>query len=80
MTNGERQEVKDLGFALWQLNANDKAYKNGLITTPMYEFAKKELQKAVETLSVLCPNIHSETGNEQSHHNIPSDYDATPRL
>lgn len=49
-----RQEVEDLSFALWQQSANEKAYERGLITQSMYEYAKSELHRIIESLSSLC--------------------------
>ncbi|MCL2224900.1 MAG: hypothetical protein FWB96_08040 [Defluviitaleaceae bacterium] len=44
--------VHDIAFAHWQYNANEKAYSAKLITKTMYEYARDELHKSIETLSV----------------------------
>jgi hypothetical protein len=48
--------LEDLAFAHWQYAANEKAYENKLLTTPMYEFAKEKLQKKIDNLSEICYN------------------------
>ena len=49
-----QDSVKDLAFAHWQYNANEKAYENRLITKAMYEFAREELRKTIERFSKIC--------------------------
>jgi len=45
------ETVQDLAFAHWQYNANEKAYSANLITKAMYEYARDELHKDIESLS-----------------------------
>jgi hypothetical protein len=46
------EAVYDIAFAHWQYSANEKAYSAKLITKTMYEYARDELHKSIETLSV----------------------------
>jgi len=55
----EANNVESLAFTYWQINANEKAYAAGYITKSMYDYAKSELKKVIETLSSLCYNAHS---------------------
>ena len=48
--------IETLAFTHWQYIANEKAYKEGLITRGMYEYARDELQKSIDKLSSLCYN------------------------
>ena len=45
------EALQDLAFAHWQFAANEKAYSAKLITQVMYEYARDELHKSIETLS-----------------------------
>jgi len=51
-------EVENLAFAHWQYSTNEKAYKAGLITKAMYELARDEVQKSIDSLTALCYNVH----------------------
>ncbi|MCL2399296.1 MAG: hypothetical protein FWC91_06080 [Defluviitaleaceae bacterium] len=47
------KNTQDLAFAHWQYDANEKAYSAKLITKAMYEYARDELHKSIENLSIL---------------------------
>jgi hypothetical protein len=49
--------VQDLAFTYWQCSANEKAYSANLITKAMYEYARDELHKSLESLSVARYNV-----------------------
>jgi len=57
MVMTEANHVENLAFAHWQHSANEKAYEARLITKAMYELARDELQKTIESLSKLCYNV-----------------------
>ncbi|MCL2082659.1 MAG: hypothetical protein FWH04_05440 [Oscillospiraceae bacterium] len=52
--NATYSDVQDLAVAHWLCHANETAYKNGVITKAMYEYARDELKKSVDKLSQLC--------------------------
>ena len=54
--NATYASIEDLAFAHWQYKANEKLYAAKLITQNMYEFAKQELLKAIDTLERVCYN------------------------
>jgi len=54
VTTVTADSVEDLAFTHWQFNANEKAYAARLITKDMYEFARDELQKSIDSLSKKC--------------------------
>jgi len=58
MVMTEANHVESLAFAHWQHSVNEKAYEAKLITKTMYEFARDELQKIIESLSNLCYDVH----------------------
>jgi uncharacterized protein YpiB (UPF0302 family) len=46
-----KERAEELAFVYWQLNVNDEAYENNLITKAMCEFARDELLKRIDRLS-----------------------------
>jgi len=50
------ETMQDLAFAHWKYNANEMAYSAKLITKAMYEYARDELHKTIESLSALRYN------------------------
>ncbi len=63
MTTTTYDNIEDLAFAIWQFKANEKAFANKIITKSMYEFAKAELQKSIDRLSVICYSINNKAGD-----------------
>lgn len=58
VTAGVRSDVEDVAFLNWKLHANEKAYAAKVITTPMYEYARKEIEKQMEKYAeVYRPGI-----------------------
>ena len=54
--------VTNLAFTYWQCHANDRAYAAKIITQAMYEFAREELHKRIDSLSAIRCNA-TETGD-----------------
>ena len=59
MTGVTYASIEDLAFVHWQYKANEKAYAAKLITRGMYEFAREELLKAIDSLEKVCYNTNS---------------------
>ena len=53
------ESTQDLAYAHWKYNANEMAYSANLITKAMYEYARDELHKSIESLSVAHNNNKS---------------------
>jgi len=43
--------ISDLAFTYWKYHANENAYQNKLITRPIYEYARDDLQKTIDLLA-----------------------------
>jgi maleate cis-trans isomerase len=54
------ESIENLAFAHLKYNANEKAYEAKLIPKATYEFARNELQKTIDSLSLICYNMCSE--------------------
>jgi len=52
-----REDIENLAFEHWKYIANEKAYRNKLITKQMYEYARGELLKSIDSLSKMCYDI-----------------------
>lgn len=54
MTDERLDEVRDLAFLKWELVLNESAKTNGMITSPMYEYAREALKKEIAALEKIC--------------------------
>jgi hypothetical protein len=54
------ENIENLAFTHWKYAANEKAYEAKLIPKAAYEFARNELQKAIDSLCAVCYNVYSE--------------------